>query len=87
MSSPRNANPIPEKSARRFWESWKKVNQFIGNLIAKLQLSLLYFTILVPFGIWTRLWIDPLDLRSKPATTYWHAPTPSSSKTINPGRE
>lgn len=88
MSPSDNTQSAPLKSSRvNFWEGWKKFNHALGNFIAKVQLTLLYFTILVPFGIWTRLWMDPLDLRARPAETYWHPHSSTHPKTISSGRE
>jgi len=86
MASSKDTNS-EKSSVKKFWESWKKFNHSLGNLIAKLQLTLLYFTILAPFGLWTRLRVDPLGFRPKPAPTYWHVYSSSSSKSNHPGRE
>lgn len=48
---------------KRFWGAWKKIGRAIGDLIARLVLSILYFTIVLPFGLITRLGRDPLDLK------------------------
>ena len=83
-----SANPAPEKPFfRRIWDGWMKFNHILGDIIAKFWLTLLYFTLLLPFGLWTRLAVDPLDLRPKSASTYWHPHTESSSNTISQGGE
>ena len=88
MSTATNTNPTPQKSPfKKAWDAWMKFNHMLGNVIAKFWLTLLYFTVLVPFGIWTRLSVDPLDLRPKPAATYWRPHTSSSSPSITEGRE
>jgi hypothetical protein len=33
------------------------------------------------------LWMDPLDLRARPAETYWHPHSSTHPKTISSGRE
>ncbi|MDF1500506.1 MAG: hypothetical protein P1P76_08560 [Anaerolineales bacterium] len=55
---------------QRIWSGWKKVGQAIGDLIARLVLSVLYFTIVLPFGLITRLGRDPLDLH-RTSETCW----------------
>lgn len=51
---------------RQLWHAWKRVGQFIGDMLARVVLTLFYFTILVPFGIGVRLLADPLSLKTQP---------------------
>ena len=58
----------------RAWEAWKGVAHYIGNFQARLLLTLLYFSWLVPFGLLVRLCSDPLDMRraaTPDAATGW----------------
>ncbi|NIT60729.1 MAG: hypothetical protein GWN00_32355 [Aliifodinibius sp.] len=48
----------------KFWEVWKRFGRFMGNLITRVILTLLYFTVFVPFGIGARLFTDPLHVKS-----------------------
>jgi len=48
---------------KKIWEAWKKIGAAIGDFIARVVLSILYFTIVLPFGLITRLGHDPLDLK------------------------
>jgi hypothetical protein len=45
------------------WNAWKKVGRFIGDVVGRAFLMLFYFTIALPFGLGTRLFGDPLDIR------------------------
>jgi hypothetical protein len=77
MSSTNNVNNSAEQPFfKRLWAGWQKFNHALGNFIAKLQLGLLYFIVILPFGLWTRFVTDPLDLNPKPANSYWKAYTP-----------
>jgi hypothetical protein len=69
---------------RKFWEGWKRVGQFIGDLLARLILTLFYFTLVLPFGLIMRLTRDPLSLRriGPPA---WR-PRPPEKTTIEAAR-
>jgi hypothetical protein len=49
---------------RKFWHAWKAFGRFMGNMIARVVLSLFYFTIFVPFAIGARLFTDPLSLKN-----------------------
>ena len=57
-------------SLQKFWEGWKGFGHFIGNLIARIVLSLFYFTVFVPFGLGVRLFSDPLKIKTQPAS-FW----------------
>ena len=48
---------------RRFWEAWKRVAQVIGDAIARIVLTLFYFTLFMPFGLAMRLLGDPLAIK------------------------
>ncbi len=45
----------------RAWRSWKRFAQVIGDLSARAMLTVLYFTLVVPFGLGVRL----SDVQSK----------------------
>ena len=49
----------------RAWNTWKRVGQAIGDFIARIVLTIFYFSLLLPFGIGVRLFSDPLNLRTK----------------------
>lgn len=44
-----------KKVLNRMWKGWKRVGQLIGDLIARLVLTIFYFTIFAPFGLAVRL--------------------------------
>jgi hypothetical protein len=48
---------------KKFWEGWKRIGTFIGDLIGRLILTLFYFTLVLPFGLVMRLVRDPLSLK------------------------
>ena len=49
---------------RKVWDGWKKVGHAIGDFIARLILTVLYFTIVAPFGVATRFLNDPMRIKS-----------------------
>jgi len=51
------------ESLRKVWQIWKRIGQFVGDLIGRIILTLFYFTIFAPFGLGVRLWGDPLQIR------------------------
>ncbi|HAJ06117.1 MAG TPA: hypothetical protein DCL76_06140 [Chloroflexi bacterium] len=62
-----------------FWDKWKKFGQFLGDLFARVVLTILFFTLMVPFGIGMRIFGDPFKLKENDST-YWDVyPTIDSS--------
>lgn len=48
---------------RRVWETWKSFGRFIGDLLARIVLSIFYFTIFLPFALAAKLFGNPLGNR------------------------
>ena len=53
-----------------FWHGWKAFGQFMGDWLARVVLTIFYFSVLVPFGIGVRLFADPLHIKTLPSE-YW----------------
>ena len=53
------------------WNRWKQFGQLIGDVFARIVLTVLFFTVLVPFGIGVRLFGDPLRVKSENPGTCW----------------
>lgn len=49
-----------------FWNGWKAFGQFMGNWLARVVLTVFYFSVLVPFGLGVRLLADPLSTKRQP---------------------
>jgi len=62
------------EALKKFWEKWKAFGQFLGNLLARVVLTIFYFTVFVPFGLGVRLFGDPLGIKTQ-ATKYWQERT------------
>lgn len=50
---------------RKVWQSWKRVGQIIGDTIARVFLTVFYFTMFMPFGLGVRFFGDPLTIRPR----------------------
>ena len=48
---------------RKVWQAWRKVGQFIGDWMARLVLTVFYVVVMLPFGVGTRLFSDPLRMK------------------------
>jgi hypothetical protein len=54
----------------KIWEGWKAFGQLIGNLLARIVLTIFYFTVFVPFGVGTGLFSDQLGIKTTP-NKFW----------------
>ena len=48
------------------WDRFTVIAGIVGDVQGRIIVTLFYFTILVPFGIGSRLFSDPLHLKSGP---------------------
>ncbi|HRV96860.1 MAG TPA: hypothetical protein P5526_32190 [Anaerolineae bacterium] len=52
---------------KKLWAGWKRFGEIIGNFLARIVLTIFYFTVFVPFAIGVRLLSDPLKIKELPA--------------------
>ena len=52
---------------RQAWKKWRAFGKVMADFVARIFMTVFYFTIAVPFGIGVRLFKDPLRLKSKQA--------------------
>jgi len=64
---------------RIIWGTWKRIGQFIGDFVARVVLSLFYFTLFVPFAVGVRLFSDPLGMRKHNPSRWLERTTRDSS--------
>jgi hypothetical protein len=55
---------------RKLWHGWLRFGQFLGDILARVVLTLFYFTVFVPFGLGVTLLSDPLHVRDKSAQAW-----------------
>jgi hypothetical protein len=53
------------EALRKGWQAWKRIGQFMGDLIGRLVLTVFYFTLFMPFALGMRLFGDPLAIRPR----------------------
>ena len=51
------------EALRKVWEAWKRIGQFIGDMIGRVVLTVFYFTLFMPFALGVRFFGDPLGMR------------------------
>ena len=55
---------------KKLWAGWKRFGEIIGNFLARIVLTIFYFTVFVPFAIGVRLLSDPLKIKELPAALW-----------------
>ena len=55
---------------KKAWNKWKIIARKIGDFQARLLLTVLYFTAVLPYGIAVRLFSDPLRIK-KTTVSNW----------------
>lgn len=53
------------ETLRKVWQAWKRIGQAIGDTLARVVLTVFYFTLFMPFGLGVRLLGDPLMIRRR----------------------
>lgn len=54
---------------RNLWSEWLRVARHIGSFNARALITLVYFTLLAPFGLLYRVFADTLQLKTQPTST------------------
>lgn len=52
------------------WKKWLRISEFIGNIMSRIILTVLYFTLFAIPGIGSRLLSDKLQIKSR-KESYW----------------
>jgi hypothetical protein len=53
------------------WKYWKRFGDFLGDVVGRLVMMIMYWTVIVPFALLTRLSSDPLDVKDKKKQPAW----------------
>ena len=77
--------PAGTSAWRRAWLRWLHFSARFGDYQSRALLALLYFTVVLPFGLALRLFGDPLNTRKPSSQSMWQDWT-LSSKTIDEAR-
>ena len=68
--------PAPLKA--KLTEGWKKFGHFIGNVNARIILTLLYATVIALFGLAVRFFSDSLHSKKRPVKWFDHPAIPNT---------
>lgn len=51
---------------KRAWKNWKQAAHAVGTFQARVLLTIFYAVLVFPFGIFARLFLDPLRIKYRP---------------------
>jgi hypothetical protein len=68
------------------WARWKAMSERVANVQARVLLSIFYFTLMAPFGVWQAFVSDRLVLRRPRGESFWVART-TRDRTLADGRK
>lgn len=57
---------------RKLWQEWLILARHIGSFNARALITLVYFTLMAPFGLVIHLFSDPLHLKQPQTDDFWH---------------
>lgn len=60
--------------AKEIWQAWKRFSRKVGDFQARVLLTVIYGTVVLPFGLAVRLFSDPLQTKHRPSKWTEQAP-------------
>jgi hypothetical protein len=69
---------LPAPARAKLWGGWKKFGHFIGNVNARILLTLLYAIVIMPFGLVVRFFSDSMHIKKRPESWFDHPPQPNT---------
>ncbi len=70
---------------KKAWDGWRRFGHFMGDIVARVVMTIFYFTLLLPFGVIITLFGDPLDMRHKSKAPAW-LPRTTGDRTLDEAR-
>ncbi|MCP4167867.1 MAG: hypothetical protein GY759_18515 [Chloroflexi bacterium] len=58
---------------RNLWSEWLILARHIGNFNARALITIVYFSLILPFGVLSRLLSDPLAVKTSATSRGWRA--------------
>ena len=69
---------------KKIWKRWASFGKAIGDVVARIVMTLFYFIIAAPFGLGVRFLSDPLKL--KPEEPRWEPLTTAEDTKLDNAR-
>jgi len=83
----RNAKGGLKGRASEGWARWRELSQKAADTMARVLLTVFYFTVMLPFGIVFGLMKDPLRIKQRPTGSYWMERKPTSETLADAQRQ
>jgi len=72
---------------RNLWGQWKSFARAMGEFQSRILLGVVYFFVVAPFGIITRIFKDPLLLKRKGSGSNWSPGDHPTSENLDKARK
>lgn len=69
---------LPASLRTKLWEGWKKFGHALGNFQARVLLTLIYYVLVLPFGLAVRVFADSMHMKKRPEKWFDHPPLPNT---------
>jgi len=60
-----------QQNIKSGWRKWKAISDAATNVLARVLLTVFYFTVMAPFGLWQGVFADRLVLRRPETGSFW----------------
>ena len=65
---------LPAKLRATISAGWKKIGHAIGNFQARILLTVIYYVLVLPFGLVVRVFSDSMHIKRRPQKWFDHPP-------------
>ncbi len=69
---------MPAAWRSALWEGWKKFGHAVGNVNARILLTVLYAIVILPFGLAVRFFADSMHSKKRPEKWFEHPAIPNT---------
>jgi hypothetical protein len=69
---------LPASLRTKLWEGWKRFGHTLGNFQARVLLTLIYYVLVLPFGLAVRVFADSMHMKKRPEKWFDHPPLPNT---------
>ena len=71
---------------KKIWGKWKAFAEVFGAFMSGVVLTILYCTIVLPYGLFLRFFADPLSVKTLPNDSNWK-PLPRKDSSLESCRK
>lgn len=69
---------LPASLRGKISARWKKIGHAIGNFQARILLTVIYYVLILPFGLVVRAFSDSMHMKKRPEKWFDHPPIPNT---------